>query len=45
MTVETIALIPPKPALNIPRRQPTVLMCSSCDKPLNRTEECAGCSD
>ncbi|TQJ60512.1 hypothetical protein FBY30_2780 [Arthrobacter sp. SLBN-83] len=42
--MKTIALIPPKPALNIPRRQPTVTLCTSCDRPLNETEECAGCT-
>lgn len=43
--MKTIALIPPKPALDIPRRKPTVALCSSCDKPLNETEECAGCTN
>lgn len=42
--MKTIALIPPKPRLNIPRRKLDIAMCSSCDKPLNRTEECAGCT-
>lgn len=42
--MKTIALKPPKPPLNIPRRQTDIVLCSSCDKPLNRTEECAGCT-
>ncbi|WP_457948273.1 hypothetical protein ACTAQI_20195 [Pseudarthrobacter sp. alpha12b] len=42
--MKSIALKPPKPAMNIPRRRPDVILCSSCDKPLNRTEECAGCT-
>lgn len=44
MSVRTIALIPPKTRLAIPRRPPTVAMCGSCDKPLNGAE-CAGCSE
>jgi len=43
--MKTIALIPPRPVLNIPRRQTTIAMCSSCDGPLNATGECRGCSD
>ena len=43
--MKPIALIPPKPVLNIPRRQLDIAMCDSCDKPLNRTGECAGCTD
>jgi hypothetical protein len=43
--MKTIALKPPRPPMNIPRAQPTVVLCSSCDKPLRPTDECPGCSD
>lgn len=43
--MKPIALIPPKPTLNIPKRKLTVDVCGSCDKPLNGTGECRGCSD
>ena len=43
--MKTIALIPPKPVLNIPRRKLDIAVCYSCDKPLTATGECRGCSD
>lgn len=42
--MKTIALKPPKPELTAPRKPSTVTLCTSCDKPLNETEECAGCT-
>lgn len=42
--MKTIALKPPKPLLSIPRRRTDLVLCTSCDKPLNETEECAGCT-
>lgn len=42
--MKTIALMPPKPALNLPKPKKTIPMCSSCDKPLNGTGECQGCT-
>ena len=43
--MKTIALLPPKPALNLPRKKRDVNTCSSCDGPLNGTGECRGCSE
>ena len=42
--MKTIALVPPKPPLNLPKAKKTIPMCSSCDKPLNGTGECQGCT-
>ncbi|QFG09602.1 hypothetical protein HYQ00_gp58 [Arthrobacter phage TripleJ] len=42
--MKTIALKPPKPAIVLPRKATTVPMCDSCDKPLNGTGECLGCT-
>lgn len=42
--MKTIALVPPKPALNLPKQQKTIPTCSSCDGPLNGTGECRGCT-
>jgi ribosomal protein L34E len=42
--VKTLALKPPKPALTAPRKASTVPTCTSCDKPLNGTGECRGCT-
>lgn len=44
MSVPTIALVPPKPKLNIPSRRLTVDVCPACHKPLRATDECR-CSD
>lgn len=43
--MKAIALIPPRPPLNLPRRKSTAVTCSSCDGPLNGTGECRGCSE
>lgn len=42
--MKTIALIPPRPPINLPRKKTEVWVCSSCDGPLNGTDECRGCS-
>lgn len=34
MSVPTIALVPPKPRLNIPPRKVAVDICSACHRPL-----------
>lgn len=42
--MESIALLPPRPRLDIPRKQPTVPTCSSCEGPVNASGECRGCT-
>lgn len=43
--MRTIALIPPRPTINLPRKKTTVALCSSCDGALNANGECRGCSE
>lgn len=40
MSVPTIALVPPKPKLNIPRRKLGVPICPACHKPISELDEC-----
>lgn len=42
--MKTIALIPPRQPLNLPKKQTSVPTCSSCEGPLNGTGECRGCT-
>lgn len=40
MTIPTIALLPPKPKLEIRPRRLTVDVCPACQRPLNELDEC-----
>lgn len=42
--MQTIALVPPRPPINFPKKTTTIPMCSACDGPLNGTGECRGCT-
>lgn len=44
MTVPIIALIPPKPRLNIPPRRLAVDICPACHRPLQSGDNCR-CND
>lgn len=44
MSVPTIALIPPKPKLNIPPRKLDVDICPACQRPLQNGDNCR-CAD
>lgn len=41
--VPVLALKPPKPQM-LPKRAPRVELCTSCDRPISPTGECAGCT-
>lgn len=42
--MKTIALVPPRPPINLPKKKTDINLCDSCDGPLNGTGECRGCT-